>query len=58
MNNLSSSELVLGFSEPSYSGREGISVIPQVVVKSGELAPSVSVEVSFGNSNGTAIGFI
>ena len=58
MNKYSSSVLVLGFSEPSYSEREGMSIDTQVVVKSGQLAPSLNVEVSFGNSNGTAKGFI
>ena len=58
MNKYSSSVLVLGFSESSYSEREGMSVDTQVVVKSGQLTPSLNAEVSFGNSNGTAKGFI
>ena len=57
-NNSSFSELVLGFSKPSYTEREGVSVIMQVIVKSGKLSPSLTVEVLFANSNGTAIGFI
>ena len=58
INDPPSSVLVLGFSEPSYSEREGMSVITRVMVRSGELAPSLTVEVSYGNSNGTAIGFV
>ena len=50
-----SAELVLGFSATSYSGSEGVSVMPRVEVKSGHLAPSLSVDVTFGNSDGTAI---
>ena len=58
MNKYSSSVLLLGFSGPSYSEREGMSVNTQVVVKSGQLAPSLNVEVSFVTSNGTAKGVI
>ena len=50
------SGLVLGFSEPFYLEREGASVITHLVIKSGQLAPSLTVEVSFGNGNGTAEG--
>ena len=50
------SELVLGFSQASYSGTEGGTVVPSVVVISGHLAPSLSVNVSFGNADGTATG--
>ena len=50
------SALVIGFSEASYSGTEGAAVVTTVEVKSGHLAPSLSVDVSFGNTDGTATG--
>ena len=55
-NHFPFSELVLGFSQTSYSASEGTDVVPRVVVKSGHLAPSVSVQVSFETTDGTATG--
>ena len=55
-NHFPFSELLLGFSQHSYSANEGLYVVPRVVVKGGHLGPSISIEVLFGTNDGTAIG--